>query len=139
MTSLVWLTLPLPPSLNGYYENAQRKRKGGATYMGRMISEEGSRYRNTVLYEARQAKVQTVTGRLSFTGLVEEPDRSRNRDLDNFFKCLLDALTHAKVIKDDSHFDEILMRRGEIYPGGRIIVTISRFVPPEPGGLFDSR
>ena len=34
------------------------------------------------------------------------------------------ALTHARVYKDDSQIDEMIVRRGEVIKGGRIDVEL---------------
>ena len=42
---------------------------------------------------------------------------------------LLDALTHAKVIEDDSLIDALYIERMPIVKGGKCRVFISEFIP----------
>lgn len=137
------LILPFPPSLNAYYENAQRRvRNSNRTYTARMISEEGKRFRYGVLYACRTQQFRIQTGRLTMEIIAQEPDRSRARDLDNLLKATQDALTHAGAIKDDCFFDRVVVERGDCWPhdGGRLLVSIKPFVAPAmAGGLFCDR
>jgi crossover junction endodeoxyribonuclease RusA len=54
---------------------------------------------------------------------VHPPDK-RRRDLDNFTKAALDALTAAHAITDDSAIDWLEVRRGERCEGGCLKVEI---------------
>ncbi|EEZ1412598.1 RusA family crossover junction endodeoxyribonuclease, partial [Escherichia coli] len=49
----------------------------------------------------------------------------RRRDLDNFLKAPLDALTHAGMLMDDEQFDEINIVRGKPVSGGRLEIRIT--------------
>jgi len=105
---MITLELPWPPSVNTYWRSPNRGKLAGRT----LISERGRRYRR----EAAQAIVacnnpKVPPGRrLSVTLLVYPPDR-RRRDLDNLPKGILDALTHAGVIEDDSLIDRLQILR----------------------------
>jgi crossover junction endodeoxyribonuclease RusA len=70
-------------------------------------------------------KREPIVGSLAIQIDVYPPDR-RRRDLDNILKALLDSLSHAGVIEDDSLFDRILLVRREVMPGGQIILQISQ-------------
>ena len=109
------LTLPWPPSINHYYANAKRGK-----FMGRMIGAAGQAYRVEVLSGVRAGhrRPPMLTGRLSVAVLAQPPTRKVNghvdnsrRDLDNVWKCLLDALTNAGVWADDSQIDELYIVR----------------------------
>lgn len=135
------LALPMPPRLSAYYENAKRTiragPRAGASYTGRMISAEGLRFRGEVMTETRRGhrRPPNLTGPLDIVVLVCKDTKTksgaksvvRKGDLDNLFKCLLDALTEAKVIGDDVQFDDIRMIRGNPEPGGRLYLAIGRF------------
>ena len=139
------LALPMPPSLNGYYLNAVRTVMRGATagkrYVGRQLSAAGVDYRREVVAAVRRGhrSPPALRGRLSIVVLLVPEDR-RAFDLDNRFKCLLDALTYAAVIQDDALFDDIRMVRWN--PSSdrarRCLLRISRFDPKRAIELANS-
>lgn len=91
MSREIEITLPFPPSVNHYW----RHTRDGNHY----ISAKGKRFRD-------QAFLACLS-ELAFEGIVSVevqvylPDR-RDRDLDNLWKVIMDSLTHAKILKDDS-------------------------------------
>lgn len=110
------LTLPWPPSVNGYW------RRNGGRYF---ISKQGQQFRKAVLEECQSMRsAQTLTGRLSVTVGLNPPDK-RKRDIDNVGgKALLDALGHAGVYADDSQIDRLLIVRGGVRPPGCCTVLV---------------
>lgn len=124
------LELPLPPTINHYYLNATRKRKGGGSYMARMLSEAAEAFRMDVIRATRKGHVTPplLTGRLSIV-VYACPVNAASWDLDNRWKPLLDALQNAKVIENDSLFDDERIVRGNIVPRGRAWLAINRFDP----------
>lgn len=139
--ALLDLRLPLPPSLNGYYLNAQRKvrtfgkggkinPRAGAAYVGRMIGPEGLAYRGFVFAAVRQGHKAPprLTGRLAIAVLALPRDLQAF-DLDNRFKCLLDSLQKAGAILNDAQFDDVRMVRWNPVHPGWVRVRISRFDP----------
>ena len=114
-THLLQFELPLPPSLNRYY-----RRVGPRT----LISREGRQYRKRVCALLASASAKPLNGRLEVVVHAFAPDR-RRRDLDNAMKGLLDALQHAGAYHDDSQIDELVIRRGPVVPGGKVIVWIT--------------
>lgn len=117
MPSAVTITLPFPPSVNGYWR----------CYMGRAIlSKPGREYRKkTLAAVAEQGSPQFGDARVEVTMILHAPD-SRRRDIDNYSKGVLDGLTHAGVWSDDEQIDDLHIKRGEIRKGeGAAVVTIT--------------
>lgn len=114
-------TLPWPPSTNTYWRHPSK----GALAGRHLISEVGRNYRATVQAELHvAAKIKKpLTGRLVIEIKASPPDK-RRRDLDNILKALLDSITHAGLIEDDSQFDAIAIARMPAQKPGRVDVTI---------------
>lgn len=119
---MIILELPYPPSANTYWRSVVIK---GAVRV--LISEAGRKYRKAV-HEAvllsSPSQRKAPAGRLDVGIMAYMPDR-RVRDIDNLNKALLDALTHAQVIEDDSLIDKLLIERGPVVKGGKVRVYIS--------------
>lgn len=111
------LHLPFPPSVNSYWRTV-RIGKSNRT----LISEKGRLYRERVLALLGRAK-QPFTGRLRLTVEMFPPDK-RKRDVDNFLKASLDALTHAGIYQDDSQIDILIVKRLSVHKGGCLKVFI---------------
>lgn len=106
------LVLPSPPSVNHYWLAGQRGH--------RFISKAGIEFRRVV---KALPLLQTFDGEVSVKITASPPDK-RRRDLDNLLKSLLDALQHANIIKDDSNVVDLHIVRGELRPGGCVLVEI---------------
>lgn len=123
---MIILNLPYPPTVNTYWRNTLIHGKPRV-----LISEAGRKYRKAV-YDAVLMAVpsqrKAPTGRLEVGIMAYMPDR-RARDLDNLPKALLDALTHAGVIEDDSLIDRLNIERGPIVKGGKARVYIGQLTP----------
>lgn len=116
------LTLPFPNSTNSHWRTAK-----GRTY----ISPRGMAFREAVALSKRLYGHSAPEGRLSIGVELYPPDR-RKRDIDNFGgKSLLDALTHAGIIEDDSLVDELRIVRKEVVKEGKCRVFISQCRPIE--------
>lgn len=115
------LTLPFPPSVNSYWRSPNKGPLAGRT----LISARGRAYRTTVWAVVKQLYpgARRLTERLGVTVQLCPPDR-RTRDLDNYLKGLLDALTHAGVWADDSQIDELTIVRGPLDATGHAVVGI---------------
>ncbi len=59
-----------------------------------------------------------------FGPLVLYPPNRARRDLDNCFKALFDALTHAGIWQDNSQVKQLSARWGEVTIGGKAEITI---------------
>ena len=115
------MTLPWPPSVNSYWRHPTK----GALAGRHLISEEGRHYRKYISDLVFVNRLSfNLTGRLSIHIDAYPPDR-RRRDLDNILKALLDALTHARVIEDDSCIDDLRIVRQPPRANGEIHLTIS--------------
>jgi crossover junction endodeoxyribonuclease RusA len=121
------LTLPLPPSVNHYY----RRGKGGKVYIGA----EGVRFRQVVAYACIQARVKPIGGKLKVAGVFYCGDHRRH-DLDNFGKCLLDALQHGGCYGDDFDIDDQHWVRGEILPIGKCVVRVEAATIKAAMGIY---
>ncbi|NYT67957.1 RusA family crossover junction endodeoxyribonuclease [Pusillimonas noertemannii] len=125
---MIILDLPYPPSVNTYWRHATIKGQQRV-----LISEAGRKYRKAV-YEAvlmaAPSQRRVAAGRLEVGIKAYMPDR-RARDLDNLPKALLDSLTNAGVIADDSLIDRLVIERGPIVKGGKARVYIDAFTEIE--------
>lgn len=103
--------LPPPPSINHYYRHVGPRV---------LISKLGRQYRELVNQRLRFARIEKMQGPLSFRLDFYPPDR-RRRDLDNLFKCLLDALQYAGAYSDDNQIVQITATKREVMPPNGLI------------------
>lgn len=111
------IALPWPPSNNVYYRHVGPKV---------LISAEGRAYRDAVRSLALMHRWLRVPGKVAVHAVAHPPDR-RKRDLDNLWKSVLDAATHAGLIDDDSHIDDLRITRGAVTVGGSLLVSIKPY------------
>lgn len=115
--------LQWPPTVNSYYSCTKR---------GIYISKKGRLYRDAVEESVHEQVGRLVLGeQLHMRCVLYPPDR-RRRDLDNYMKAMLDALTHAEVWEDDSQIDQLEIYRGEVQSGGAVIIEINESGPVLP-------
>lgn len=119
MKDPIQLTLPWPPSVNHYWRHVGHKT---------LISAAGRAYRiavgRYVLQNLRRlAGVTPYQGKIGIHIAASFPD-DRKRDLDNLLKAPFDALTHARIWKDDSQIQDFLIRRVENVKGGQLVLDI---------------
>ena len=117
---MIVLTLPFPPSVNTYWRNITIR---GASRT--LISKKGREYRDQVIGIVADKARAAIAERLHVAITLHPPDK-RRRDVDNYLKAPLDALTHAGVWADDSQIDRLSVTRGDIEPGGRAVVVIGK-------------
>lgn len=118
------LTLPFPPSVNGYWR---------ATSTGMKISASGRSFRSNAIaaiLTQLKRRPQPITVNVEVTVLLYPPDK-RHRDLDNYQKALFDSLTHAGVWVDDRQIKRFTVEWGEQVRKGKAEVIIAPFI----GGL----
>jgi crossover junction endodeoxyribonuclease RusA len=115
------LHLPWPPTINNYYKLT----RSGVRYLDKKVRA----FREEVLGSvAKQLPGVTLDDALFMEVYLYPPDR-RKRDLDNYMKGLLDALTEAELWKDDSQIDQLHIFRGTVVKGGSVRVEISEAGP----------
>lgn len=122
--------LPFPPTVNNYYVKTSR---------GVFISQKGRRYRAGVA-ESLLEQVggsdrdsNYYDGRLHVEVVLAPPDK-RKRDLDNYMKALLDAISITGLVwEDDSQIDQLAIFRSQILkPGGQVKVVVNLAGPLVP-------
>ena len=92
-------TLPVPPSTNALFRNLPRRPAvaGKKQPPGRARTKAYDTWLKTALQQLVVQKVPLIEGEISVTLVVP-----RGADLDNQLKAILDSLTKAYVIEDDS-------------------------------------
>ena len=120
MNKDIELRLKWPPTINSYYQVIGRQR--GI----KRISKAGQDFRNAVIEDVHEQLGAGIwfNDRISLTTVLYPPDK-RIRDLDNYMKALLDALTHAKLWEDDSLIDQHHIYRGITIPKGLVHLRIT--------------
>ncbi len=116
------LFLPFPPTVNSYYSR---------TKYGVYVSKNGKAFAKAVnqcCSEQLPFNLDPLNVPLSVSVVLNPPDK-RIRDLDNYMKALLDALTQSKVWMDDSLIDQLTIYRGEKLSKGRSVVIIEDGAP----------
>ena len=114
------LYLPFPPSVNNYYVRTRN---------GVFISKKGNQFRKDVA-EAIHVQMPGVyiDDRMLVECVLFMPDK-RTRDLGNYDKALMDAITHAKLWEDDELIDQQFFYRGGQVKGGSVFMRIAEAGP----------
>lgn len=96
------------------------------------LTKDARMYRSDVASAIRKqlggARIQPYRTPVQVDLELRAPDR-RRRDVDNFCKGVLDALTHAGIWVDDSQIDQLNIRRGRVLRGGLVVVLIAPLDP----------
>jgi len=109
-TSELVIFLPFPPTVNSYYSSGHGK--------VRYVSAAGKKFRNEVVESVNeQCSGIRIDSRINLEVILYPPDR-RKRDLDNYMKALLDAVTHSGLWADDELIDQLSIYRGETQRSG---------------------
>jgi len=96
--------LPFPPSINTYFGI------GGGR---KILKSKGRKYRKECLAVMNELGLQELNLDCHFgVTITLNPPCNRKRDVDNFLKPVLDALTHASFWSDDSLVDDLRVIRG---------------------------
>ena len=115
------MKIPFPPSVNHLW-----------------IHTRGRKVINKQYQEFIDAIVTALIGRQNLldesdyysVSLIAFPSDRRRRDLDNIFKATLDALTRAKIWRDDSQVVEIHAVKGPAAEQAFVIVKITAYIYP---------
>ena len=125
MTLLVDAVFPFwPPSVNHAWRHVGNRTLISAA--GRDFRREIEKY-GTLLRSEKKLPLESLSAKLDVSVTLYPPD-NRRRDLDNYFKAVLDAVTHAKVWKDDSQIKQLSATWGERCKGGGFRLVIKPFV-----------
>jgi crossover junction endodeoxyribonuclease RusA len=119
-------TLPVPPSINGYYGHIA---KGNRVI--KYIKKEGKEYRKFVIHWCIRNKMQLRANLPLQMDIKYYFKDKRKRDLDNPLKSLLDALTHAEVYEDDDLIQKMTIEKFYDKENPRVEITISQYEPKE--------
>ena len=118
------LLLDWPPTFNSYWLNSSSR--------GRFISKKGRLFRDAVIKEVSDVGANIKLDYNIMVDIIMFPPDNRVRDLDNYVKALLDALTHAELWIDDSLIDQLFVYRGETIRNGAVLVRVDRAAPRIP-------
>ncbi len=129
----VHIELPFPPTVNSYYGHTKR----GIKY----ITKNGKSFREACAEQClhQNAYNLKLDYPLQVDVILYPPDK-RQRDLDNYMKALLDALTLANVWEDDSLIDGLTIHRGKLTKGGKCAVRVAEhhgFICPDSPDVWD--
>lgn len=119
--------IPFPPSVNNYYVKTQR---------GVFISSKGKKFREQVA----EAILQQVPGvHIEDPVLVEIvlfPPDNRRRDIDNYLKSMMDAITQTGFWTDDCLVDQLFVYRGEVSSkNGHVVILVTDAGPKIKVGM----
>lgn len=122
------ITLPHPPSVNSYWsQRVVKATKGpmaGKYIAVPFLTDKARQFREDAMKLALGRKPVSSGSAIAVHVMVYPPDR-RARDLDNLAKGILDALVHAKILRDDADIWDLRFTRQCLSaPPGRVVVRI---------------
>lgn len=114
MSTNLFLDLPLPPTINSYYQ-----------YRGfrRFVGPEGKKFKADVAQIIGNIQIRFGSARLALIINLHFRDK-RRQDISNRIKALEDALCQAGLFDDDSQIDEEHIYRSSIIKEGKARVEI---------------
>lgn len=115
---MIEINLPFPPTVNSYYSHTRN---------GVFISSKGKKFRGAAaaeFFNQTGGSFAPLDVPICVEILLCPPDK-RKRDLDNYMKALLDALTHCGLWTDDSLIDQLFIYRGPATSGGLVTVQVN--------------
>ena len=112
--------LPWPPTINSYWKPIR-----GGIY----LSSKGRKYRQMVEESMREQMPGVSIDERVMVEVTLFPPDAKTRDVDNYNKGVLDALTHCEFWSDDSLVDQLFVYRGEVTKGGIVRVEVNAAGP----------
>lgn len=97
-----------------------------------LLSKRGRQYRKraTGALLAQGLSARRIKDRLAVE-IYARPPSTAVRDLDNYLKAALDAMTHAALIEDDGIIDDLRITRGAVTRGGLLTIEIAQHNPED--------
>jgi crossover junction endodeoxyribonuclease RusA len=111
----VKLTLPYPPTGNHAVKHGR---------FGHYLTAKAKKYRADVAVLVRQQFPGPPLGcAIRVVAEISPPDR-RRRDMDNVWKTLADAMTHARAWMDDFQIADLRLVRTAPVKGGTVTIVV---------------
>ena len=110
------LILPFLPSVNTYW---------GFHGHRRFLTKKALQFKAEVSAVILATNTKSYGNDLLTMNIVWFPPDRRIRDIDNPIKPLLDSLMQANVMNDDSQIRQLTLQFGEVFKGGKALVTIT--------------
>jgi crossover junction endodeoxyribonuclease RusA len=111
--------------VNSYYAKTKR---------GVFISNKGRQFRDKAVDSVIEQLPGVFIDERMLVEVVLFPPDKRIRDVDNYNKSLLDAITHTGLWEDDALIDQLFNYRGKQARGGLCLVRITDAGPIIPVG-----
>lgn len=112
------IEMPFPPTINQYRTPINRGK-----FITLILSKSAREYSENVPSMIFDKDRKPFAGRIKLTIYHTMPS-NHGRDLDNFNKGVLDAITKARVWEDDKQVDILTNVRSGVLPPGNTIATI---------------
>lgn len=100
-----------PPSVNHYWERCGK---------GMRLSDKARDFHAVVIALIPALRLTT---RLKLEVIFHFPTHQK-RDIDNHLKATIDSLVKCGFCEDDEQFDELIVKRGAVVPGGMISLKV---------------
>lgn len=100
-------------------------------------------FRADVMSRVAVARCHGALPKMAFAGDIAVamelyPPDKRRRDVDNYSKAVLDAMTHARLWRDDSQVKQQTVAVCEPKSGGLVVLTISAIKSCHGGAHVDA-
>ncbi len=112
---MIELVLPIPPSTNQYWRAVLGKSKSGKTIARNILSKQAREYHALVKRLYTDVGFTTLENEVEI--IVEILEKTGGKDIDNYLKGTLDALTNIGVWVDDSQVKKMTVFKGTANDG----------------------